>query len=88
MDKAVVLSGETELIQKIDGTVNLSATIDGQTLQYLGGGALAEMEVTPTAEDQRILPEEGYIGIKAITVKAIPNNYGLVTWTGAVLTIT
>lgn len=88
MDKTVILNGETELTRKIDGTVNLRATIDGQTMAYLGGGALQEIELTPTAEEQRILPDEGYMGIKAITLKAIPNNYGLVTWTGAVLTIT
>lgn len=90
MNTTVVIGGETGLVTRIDGTASLHTSIDGETAQYIGGAVQLEdhIEVTPSAEEQRIEPAAGYVGIKAVTVHPIPSNYGLVTWTGSVLTIT
>lgn len=88
MNDTVVLGGEVELIKRIDGTASLSTTINGQAISYLGGGGrLQEKEVTPGEEDMVITPDDGFTGISAITVRAVPNNYGLITWNGSFLTV-
>lgn len=43
-------------------------------------------EVTPT-EATQTLPTEGLMMIHDVKVKPIPNNYGLITWNGSVLTV-
>ena len=88
MNDTVVLGGEVELIKRIDGTASLSTTINGQAISYLGGGGrLQEKEITPGEEDMVITPDDGFTGISAITVRAVPNNYGLITWNGSFLTV-
>ena len=88
MNDTVVLGGEVELIKRIDGTASLSTIINGQAISYLGGGGrLQEKELTPSADEQIITPDDGFTGISAITVHAIPNNYGLITWNGSFLTV-
>lgn len=43
-------------------------------------------EITPTQEKQ-IIPIGELAAAKDITVNAIPNNYGLITWNGSTLTV-
>jgi len=43
-------------------------------------------EVTPT-EDTQILETHGKIMAHDVQVNPIPNNYGLITWNGSVLTV-
>lgn len=43
-------------------------------------------EVTPTAEAQ-ILETQGFFTDDNIRINPIPNNYGLITWDGSVLTV-
>lgn len=42
--------------------------------------------VTPTQAEQ-ILPTKGKTADQNIVVNPIPNNYGLITWNGSVLTV-
>lgn len=42
--------------------------------------------VTPT-RSQQVLPTSGYAMSDNVTVEPIPSNYGLITWNGAVLTV-
>ena len=44
-------------------------------------------DVAPTDEEQTIVPDAGYVGLSQVVVGAIPNNYGKITWNGAVLTV-
>ena len=89
LNTTVVIGGEPGLVTRIDGTASLFTTIDGETAQYIGGAVQLEdeIEVTPTQSTQMIEPSEGYVGLKAVKVNPIPSNYGLITWNGAVLTI-
>ena len=57
------------------------AVYETQTEDYLG-----PYEVTPTQGTQ-ILPITGLKGAQDITVNPIPHNYGLITWNGAILTV-
>lgn len=43
-------------------------------------------EVTPSATEQ-VMPTSGKTMERDLTIGPIPSNYGLVTWTGAVLTV-
>lgn len=43
-------------------------------------------EIVPSSEDQ-ILQTNNLRMTDNVTVKAIPNNYGLITWNGAILTV-
>lgn len=48
---------------------------------------LQTLSVTPTAGAQTFTPASGVDGYSQVTVEAIPQNYGLITWNGAVLTV-
>ena len=43
-------------------------------------------EVTPTTITQT-LETKGKLVVENITIKPIPNNYGLITWNGSTLTV-
>ena len=45
-----------------------------------------DSEVTPCGQDV-VLHTEGLFVDEPITIKAIPNNYGLISWNGSVLTV-
>ena len=66
-----VKEGDTVTIPK--GYHNGSGTIHG----VAGGGSysLQTKEVTPTKTQQNVTPDNGYYGISAVTVKAIPEAY-------------
>ena len=42
--------------------------------------------LTPTAEEQ-IIPTNGLRMTDDLTIAPIPNNYGLITWNGSVITV-
>ena len=42
--------------------------------------------VTPSAEAQ-VLPSKDSVLLQNITIAAIPQNYGLITWNGSILTV-
>lgn len=72
------LSGALASLGGVSGTL---ANYQGDVPVY--GGAY---EYTPSAEEQtiNIAHKEA---VEDIIVHAIPNNYGLITWNGAVLTV-
>ena len=45
-----------------------------------------ETTITPTTETQ-ILPTRGKAVLQDITINPIPNNYGLITWNGSIITV-
>lgn len=47
---------------------------------------LQSKTITPTDEEQRIVADDGYAGLSAVTIGAIPSNYGRVIYNG-ILTI-
>lgn len=43
--------------------------------------------VTPKADEEQVLPTRGKTMEYDLTVSAIPQNYGLITWNGTTLTV-
>ena len=54
--------------------------------EYVGELYDGPYEVTPT-EATQTLQAEGLMMTQDVKVKPIPNNYGLITWNGSVLTV-
>ena len=49
---------------------------------------LEERTATPSAETQILTPSEGVQGFSKVTVGPIPQNYGLITYNGSIITVT
>lgn len=63
-------------------TATFSPHIDVPVTDWYEG----EYEITPGAVDQTI-PILGKTASRNVTVHAIPQNYGLITWNGAFITV-
>ena len=82
LQKTVVLDGELSLEIPVSGEFGVITVIhDDQHPIYRG-----ETTVTPTQETQ-ILTTANNVVLENITINPIPENYGLITWNGAVLTV-
>ena len=77
--QAVTISVDKVNMGVILGTPVVKEYVDVQT--YTG-----EYEVTPSAETQT-LDTAGLRLTRPVTVNPIPQNYGLITWNGAFLTV-
>ena len=77
--QAVSVSVNADTMGVTLGTPVVKEYVDVQT--YTG-----EYEVTPSAETQT-LNTEGFRLTRNVTVNPIPQNYGLITYNGAVLTV-
>lgn len=92
MSKTVVLDGDISLVANIDGDTQLEQTIDGVASEVIviRDGAYpaytGPLEVTPSNET-KILETANKSVLDNIVVNPIPDNYGLVTWNGTVLTV-
>lgn len=67
---------------KLRGQMGITAPIAAITVPYFDG----PYEYTPSAEEQTI-PINGKQADQDITINPIPNNWGLITWNGSVLTV-
>lgn len=65
-----------------DFAADFGSVIEVPVADYYDG----DYELTPTQETQ-VIPIIGKTARRNITVAPIPSNYGLVTWNGAVLTV-
>lgn len=77
--QAISVSVNADTMGVALGTPVVKEYVDVQT--YTG-----EYEVTPSAETQT-LDTEGLRLTRPVTVNPIPQNYGLITYNGAVLTV-
>ena len=91
MQNIVVIEGELNLSHTIDGDLNLSHIIEGVIDKVIFVDTQRQIypgpyEVTPTQYTQT-LATSGLMMEQDVTINPIPNNYGLITWNGAVLTV-
>lgn len=75
----------------LDGEFSLDVQLDGEFGVVIGGGAglpvyTGATTVTPTQQTQ-ILETAEHSVLENITINPIPENYGLITWDGSVLTV-
>lgn len=85
----VVIDGELDLLIQEDGEAAMEVQMDGDPGIYMPlypPAYQGSMEITPSAQTQTI-ETAGYMMPGDITVNPIPNNYGLITWDGATLTV-
>lgn len=88
-----VLDGDADLSLAMDGGIAVHIEEDGEfgTFIQTGGGDYpvytGPTEVTPSQQTQT-LGTRGKAVLSDIKVNPIPSNYGLITWTGSVLTVT
>ena len=85
----VVIDGELDLIIQEDGEVEMDLKMDGDPGIYMPlypPAYQGSLEITPSAETQTI-ETAGYMMPANLIVNPIPNNYGLITWDGATLTV-
>lgn len=66
----------------------LAIKLENPIIRELVGGEPYDgsYSVTPTIETQ-ILPTSGKLLARDVTVDPIPSNYGLITWSGSILTV-
>ena len=78
-----------KITAQIEGASGLNAVIGSSTQEIVCAIEkstdikLEEREVIPSEETQYITPSEGYGGLKEVTVSAIPQNYGKITYDGS-----
>lgn len=83
------ITGSLSAMRVVTGTLSGQSAISAELTvpevvepaHYMG-----PYEVTPTQEEQTI-PAAGMMLTRDIVVNPIPNNYGLITWNGAVITV-
>lgn len=68
-------------LQENQYTAEISATVQ------MIDGRFEELTVTPSGEAQTIEPDSGYAAFSRVHVNPIPQNWGLITWNGATLTV-
>lgn len=49
---------------------------------------LEDKSITPSDNAQIVTFDEGYQGLRQVTVDPIPSNYGKIEWNGSVLSVT
>ena len=89
---SIVLDGEANLQHIIDGELNLQFDADGEVgiytriMEYENPVYAGPTEVTPSTVLQ-VLGTKDKSVVSNIIINPIPNNYGLITWDGRVLTV-
>lgn len=73
------LSGRLSGTSSLSGAIGIPERVT--PAQYTG-----PTTVTPTQSEQVLHTQDLYV-IDDIVIEPIPNNYGLITWNGAVLTV-
>ena len=71
---------------KVSAPRSISVGMDTAIQAIISGRYEGPYTATPGPEPQTI-PTEGLFMEHDFTVAAIPNNYGLITWNGSVLTV-
>ena len=80
-----VQQGSINIVSVAAGVVRPVA-VDIATVEFQGEEYTGETTFTPSSETQTI-QIKGRVATEDITIEPIPQNYGLITWNGAFLTV-
>lgn len=86
----VVLDGDVLNNIKINGEISIETSVDGEADFFYGTSVVPqyEGEYAITPENETIILQTAQKQLSQnITINPIPQNYGLITWNGAVLTV-
>lgn len=83
---ALVIQPPSVMVDATPGSADVST--GSPIIRELVGGEPYEGEytVTPTSDTQ-VLPTNGKLLARDLTINPIPSNYGLITWNGSTLTV-
>ena len=84
--KAKIEGSVVQVTPSINGNVSANADIVSLIRSTNYDEYTGDMEFTPSQEEQTILTDHRVV-MGNITINPIPNNYGLITWNGVVLTV-
>jgi len=90
MFDTVVIDGEMSLFTSLDGDVSLILPEAGEmgvvTAFREYPAYTGPLEFTPS-EEQQTIDAAGKAVLENLVINPIPNNYGLITWDGRVITV-
>lgn len=75
----IVGSGDKTLTAIVGGGGSMSGTVAMKRVQ---DARLQSKTVVPADEEQIVRADSGYVGLKSVTVSAIPSNYGKISFNG------
>lgn len=83
------------LIDLTSDTVTADKVLSGYTAHDARGApitgsfnsSLQGRSVTPSEDEQTLVPGDGYYGLSQVTVSPIPSNYGRIAWDGSAITV-
>lgn len=85
-----LLDGDIELVSCFDGELSNNELIDGEPHEFMPMTSVptyqGSYEYTPT-QNQQTIEIQGLKAVQNIRINPIPQNYGLITWNGATLTV-
>ena len=67
--------------------LQLTQTISGRVSMGAPPGKMQTKSVIPTESEQILVPDPGYRGFSRVTVAAIPENYGRISYDGMTLRV-
>ena len=82
----MMLTGSLSKVGNITGTLSAQQGFSGDLSLKVLIKTQAKT-VTPSAETQTIIADDGYAGLSSVTVSPIPDNYGLITYNGSYILV-
>lgn len=84
--KAKITDSVVAVSPSLSGDISVTAELITKVIGSSADPYTGETEFTPTEETQ-VVPTENFFMTSNIIINPIPSNYGLITWNGAVLTV-
>ena len=81
------LTGKLSAVGGLTGTLSGSSALSGELSNKLIAVKTQTKSVVPTDEAQEVVADSGYAGLSKVTVDAIPQNYGKITYNGSWITV-
>lgn len=85
MTTKLLIDGDCRLSDVVDGESSLTTVADGEVGVFMGlipDPYTGDYSVTPSADTQ-VIPVAGLTMLENFTVNPIPQNYGLISWSGS-----